>query len=666
MRFSKIYFTKEEKGVKRSLLLVSCLALILVASSVVSAEEGPIVTFTGIETGPLPEKFNEAPMLAEMVKAGVLPPVEERVPEEPLVIKPVEGIGQYGGTLHESALGPRQYWDLTHGTCEMYMCQVDNTASMVYPDIAKGYELSEDKKTLTIYLRKGMKWSDGQPFTADDIMFWWEDEANNAELSPAGPSSWWKIGGEFPKFEKVDDWTLRIYFAAPFPPIAGLMTNWNTIQTLFYDPKHYLKKWHIKYNPDADKLAKEEGYDHWWQAYAYHKGVAAGQQDPNLPVVGPWRLKEVTLTARVYERNPYFYAVDTAGNQLPYIDQQIVHTVANEEAVNMKTIAGEMSFSGQMLKMENYTLYKENEEKGDYRVLMWNSPVASEIQYAFNLNHKDPVLREIFQDIRFRQAMSLAINRDEINEIAYMGLATPCQSIVTPDCSFYKKEWGEYYAQYDPDKANGLLDEMGLKWDAEHKYRLRPDGQPLSVIIEMVEGAGLRGMIRNCELVKEYWENVGVRTDLKTMERSLHGTRINAGELDVGMWCSDRMEEMRCYIPGATKFNPRSEMSYAVQWGMWFDTEGEQGEEPPAEWKAQYKTMDKWYTAATDEEYQRLAEEVWDFFSEQLVIIGTVGYAPVPVVVRNDLKNVPEVANFGDGPNWSKTILPMQWYFEQK
>ncbi len=651
---------------KRSLLFISCLAVILIVSSVVLAKEGPIVTFTGAETGPLPEKFNEAPMLAELVEAGVLPPVEERLPEEPLVIKPIEGIGQYGGILHSASLGPRQFWGLAHGTVEMYMFQVDNTASKIVPDIARAYDLSEDKKTLTIYLRKGMKWSDGHPFTTEDIIYCWEDEANNEELSPAGPSSRWKVAGEFPEFEKVDDYTLRIHFPKPFPSVLGLISNYPTKQTDLFDPKHYLKKWHIKYNPDADKLAKEEGYDHWWQAYAYHRTAMTGQQDLDLPVVGPWMLKEATLTARVYERNPYFYAVDTAGNQLPYIDQEVIHTVANEEAVNMKTIAGEMSFSGFMLKMENYTLYKENEEIGDYHVRTWQSPVASEIQYAFNLNHKDSVLRGIFQDVRFRQAMSLAINRDEINEVTYLGMATPCQSTVTPTCSFYKEEWGEYYAQYDPDKANELLDEVGLKWDAEHKYRLRPDGKPLSVIIEMVEGAGLKGMLKNCELTKEYWEDVGVKTDLKTVERSLHFTRKNAGELDVGMWCSDRMEELRCYIPRFTKFNPSGDMGYAIQWAKWRDTEGEEGEEPPAEWIEQWERMDEWYTAATDEEYQRLAGEVWGFFSKQLVFIGTVGYTAVPVVVKNDLKNVPEVANFGDGPNWSKSILPMQWYFEQE
>jgi len=206
---------------------------------------------------------------------------------------------------------------------------------------------------------------------------------------------------------------------------------------------------------------------------------------------------------------------------------------------------------------------------------------------------------------------------------------------------------------------------MGLKkWDVKHQYRLRPDGKTLSVTIEMVEGL-FPGMTKVCELMKEFWGKVGVKVNLKTVERAFHGQRIDAGELDVGMWHSDRMEEIRCYMPRATKFNPRSEMSWAVQWGIWRDTGGESGEEPPEEWKRQWERMDNWYTATTDEEYKRLAQEIFNFFSQQVVCIGTVGYGPAPIVVKNNLGNVVEKALYGDGPNWDKTVYPMQWFFKK-
>jgi len=652
---------------KVTMILLSGLICLLVVTSVAAAKTGPVVTQTeGVIIAEVPEEYNEVPMLKEMVDAGILPPVEERlpVPEDVLVIQPLEEIGQYGGTFWGASLGPGTMWDPEHGQIENFMLMVNNSASEILPDVAKGWEISEDCKTFTLFLRRGMKWSDGGPFTVDDILFWWEDYANNEVLSPEGPPNWWLIGGEFPTFEKVDDYTLRLHFAEPFPGVLGTIANWQTIQDLFFYPKHYLSKWHIKYNPNADELAKEEGYDHWWQAFKRHKTVGwssdAWRQDS--PVVSPWMLEEVTPTGRVWVRNPYFFAVDTAGNQLPYIDRIFVITCGDREMVNMKTIAGELSFSGMMLEIENYPLYMENTEKGDYRVLTWKASQAEMMQFSFNLNHPDTVLREIFQDVRFRQAMSLAINRDEINEVVYYGQAVPIQSTISPDASFYKKEWGEAYAQYDPERANALLDEMGLEWDSKHRYRLRPDGKKLTVIMEAVEGIG---QFKICELVKEYWENLGLRIALKTVERSFHQERIEAGLLDVGMWASDRMEELRAWTPRMMKFNPRSEMAWAVQWGVWRDTNGEEGEEPPEEWKRQWETMEEWYAATDPEEYKRLAQEIFDFFAEQLVCIGTVGYAPRPVVAKNNLRNVAETAYFADGTNWEKSVFPMQWFLKE-
>ncbi len=623
----------------------------------VYATPGEYEQITGKKVG----KYNEAPMLRIKVAAGELPPVEERLPEEPLVIDPLEEIGQYGGTLHEASLGPGTMWDVQHGMIEQQMFQVNNSVTKMRAEVAKSYELSKDKKILTVYLRKGMKWSDGYPFTVDDILFWWEDYAHNEELSPGGVPSWlgW-TGGE--EFEKVDDYTLRIHFPKPRPPIVNLMSNWNTIQNFFYDPKHYLEKYHIKYNPDADKLAKEEGYDHWWQLFDAKREVGWWAWDHvGIPVVSPWMLQKITPTGRIWVRNPYFHAVDSAGNQLPYIDKAIVATMGNEEMVSMRTVAGELSFSGYFLWPADYPLFTKNAEKGNYRVLVWKASSASVGQLAFNLNHPDSVLRKIFQDIRFRRAMSLAINRDEINEVIFYGRAEPAQSTVDPGCSYYKEEWARAYAQYDPERANELLDSMGLDWEKNHRWRLRPDGKPLSVSMPIVEGMA---PVKLYELVGEYWREVGVRVNIKVVQRSFYGERADAGELDVGTWSSDRMQEFRNYIPGSTKFNPLSEMAYAVKWGLWRQSGGESGWEPPEDWKKQWERMEKWYMATTEEEYQKLAKEIWGFFSEKLILIGTVRFPPSPIVVKNNLRNVPEEAYYGDGPNWEKSVFPTQWFFK--
>jgi peptide/nickel transport system substrate-binding protein len=255
--------------------------------------------------------------------------------------------------------------------------------------------------------------------------------------------------------------------------------------------------------------------------------------------------------------------------------------------------------------------------------------------------------------------MSLAINREEINDTLYFGKAMIIQSTISPECTFYKEEWGKAYVEYDPDQANALLDEMGLAWDAAKQWRLRSDGKPLGIVLQYNQefpGAAY-------ELVREYWEAVGMQVEIRAIERSLYSTRDDANELDLGVWHSDRIEEIRCYMPRSTKFEPDS-MGYANEWAAWRNSDGAEGEEPPQEWQDQFALMDEWYTAATDEAYHDLAQQVWQFFSDQLVLIGTVGYPPQPALIKNGLKNVPEFAYRGDGANHLKTAWPQIWWWD--
>lgn len=616
-------------------------------------------------TGKKISRFNEAPILAELVKQGKLPSVEKRLPEDPLVIEPVEEIGRYGGELRSAALGPAAFSDIEHAR-EFYFFRPDSQGKGIQPNIAKKYEVSRDGRTVIVYLRKGMKWSDGEPFTVDDILFWWEDIILNNELTPVKPTRWMP-GGKLAKFSKIDDYTVRITFAVPFRPIIGILGYFSTGQNQFYVPKHYLKKWHIKYNPDANKLAKDEGLDAWYKAFQFHSDVGAAGQDPNTPVLGPWVLERRTIERRVYVRNPYFCAIDPAGNQLPYIDRLVVDIVGNTEVATMKLINGELTHGGLAVggNMEDFTLYKENEKKGNYRVLLWTSSLPSEVAFGFNRNHPDPVLRKIFQDSRFSIAMSLAINRGEINEFAYLGTGTPMQATVHLSCSFYKEEWGKAYAEYDPKKANQLLDEMGLDKRDKDGYRLRPDGKTLAITIPYVEGAGIRGVKTVCELVKSYWEKVGIKVALVSEERSLYVTRGNAGLHDVGVWSPDRMLELRCFIPGMTKWTPNYYgIGWAVKWGLWWDTRGKSGEEPDRETKAFFNALDRWYLSVTDKEYKKRAQEAWDFQARNLYLIGTVGMVQCPVIITNKLRNVPEKVIWGDDLSWWNITKPEQWFFK--
>ncbi len=617
-------------------------------------------------TGKRITKFSESPDLAELVKQGKLPPVDQRLPKEPLVVAPIEKIGRYGGELWAPAAEPNS-WNNDGGAHIRipYLYWIDKNTQQVIPFLAKGYEFSRDAKTITLYLREGMKWSDGEPFTVDDILFWWNDIANNKELNPV-PSQQWTPGGKPAKFEKIDDYTVRIRFAVPYKPVLSILGYFGSMQQNFFAPKHYLKKWHIKYNPDADKIAKQEGFDAWYKCFAFHNDITPSQQDVNCPTIHPWVLQKKTTTGAVYARNPYFAAVDTAGNQLPYIDKLNVVVTLSRETMVMKLISGELDYAGMWLEVPDYTLLKENEKKGGYTTYMWPSPVPAEIALGFNLNCKDPAKRSIFQDVRFRRAMSLAINREEINQMVFLGQGTPMQATVHPDCTFFKDEWAKSYAKYDPATANKLLDEMGLKKGSDG-FRLRPDGKRLEIVIEYSQGLSFAK--ESLELISKYWNDVGVKTAIKEDERSLYTARSQAGELEVGVWHTDRMMEFRVTIPGWIKYNPRSEIGWAVQWGIWRETKGKSGEKPAGpcgeEFTRFMDLLNQWYVTVTPTKYKEIAQKIWDNQASNLWIIGTVGLPNRPIVAKNYIKNFPSKCYWGDDTSWWLAADPIQWYIEK-
>jgi len=624
---------------------------------------GGAICLLGV-TSALAVKYNEAPMLRVQVAAGELPPVEERIPEEPKVIKPLEEIGQYGGTLNIGDLGPFNAIDARELRVQG-LFEISNDGTKVLPNVAKGYDLSEDKKTLTIFLRKGLKWSDGYPLTVDDILFWWEDITLNKEVTPVVPG-YWKSGGKLPEFEKIDDYTLRIHFPLPYPNVMSTLGhNWMSSLMPFCPPKHYLKKFHKKYNPEADKLAKERGFDSWNVAIGaiMNAGYYRWNFDPNIPTFDTYVIKEIAPNYQIWERNSYFWAVDTEGNQLPYIDRYVGRLYEDKEVLVMKILSGEIDLSAFNLGLEDYPVLKKNEEKGNYRTTMWKGPYGSICIFAPNQNHPDPVMRRINQDLRFREALSLAINREEIDEVVFFGLSTPRQLTVNPSVSYFKEEWGKAYAEYNPEKANRLLDEMGLKWNETQESRLRPDGKSLAITIEYYPAFGSQAPI--CELVKEYWEDIGIKVVLKSEDRQLYQERSTAGVLDLGIWNSDGTTELLGYGFWASMLNLGGTMASAIKWQQWKDTGGEKGEEPPEHVKRLFELEDKWWSATTREKYISLAQEIYDWHAKYLFFIGTVGMPPFPVVVKNNLRNVPEEAYFGwEGDFWA-SVEPETFFFKK-
>ncbi len=587
-------------------------------------------------TGNKIEKFNEAPILRLKVATGELPPIEERLPEEPLVDKPFEEVGTYGGTLRLGIVATFLWIPASFSTME-FMLLFDRKYEKIVPNIAKGWEFSDDGKTFTLYLRKGMKWSDGAPCTADDILFYWEGVISNDDLVPIKPKEWMQ-GGKLMTVEKVDDYTVRFHFSKPYWAITSYLSSvsFRGAQNDIFLPKHALKKYHIDYNPEADELAKEEGYDYWWQLFNNKRDFLLGRVlNLEIPTLGPWIPKQILSEGVIFERNPYYYKIDTAGNQLPYIDTIKATPFGDSETLALKTVSGEYDYMNWLVALKYYPVLAEGAEKGGYYVWFAEDCEGGTMPvYAFNQNYnEDPIIGDILRDVRFRRALSLAINREEFIEILFYGKGTPRQATVPPTCSFYKEEWATTYAEYDPEEANNILDEMGLDKRDKEGYRLRPDGKTLLLTIlygpEVIPAEYI-------ELTKEYWEEVGVKTTIKPGERMYLVTCVAAGTYMV----------TPLGFPSTAEFAIAAGMcqqikgnEWAPQWHAWWNTKGESGEEPPDEVKRLFSLSDE-IPYLPKEERNKALTEIFDIWAENLWQIGVVGLEPVPMITNINLKNV--------------------------
>ena len=615
-------------------------------------------------TGKQITKFNEAPILTELVKQGKLPPVTKRLPSEPLVVNPIEEVGRYGGTVKVLYTNLVTLEDGLNIMREENILTLDHDGYTIRPNIAKSWIFSKDGKTLILELRKDMKWSDGQPFTADDILFWYEDVFLNDELTPVRPY-YWCPGGRPMKLKKLGTYDIRIEFAIPHPTALMELAR-RASQGSFYLPKHYLKQFHPRYTPKdiLEKKTKDAGFQFWYQLFS-KKADTGTQMDFELPTVRAFRPVKRSLDTTIFERNPYYWKVDIVGNQLPYIDGFRMTLVQNVEVYNMKVITGEVDLAQWNTSLENYSLYKENEDKCGYRVLLWNVSWPSVVELMPNFNHKDPVLREILRDKRFRIALSLAINREEINQMVFHGLGEPLQVVILPrDGRFWDEKLAKLYTEYNPKESNRLLDEIGLKKGVDG-YRLRPDGKRLELTIEYWPGEAGPAKTSIVELVQRYWENIGIKTAIKSEERSLRQTRIESASHDFTLWhtgmCTDPtwIVEPWHYIP-IYRFN-----TYAPDWALWYSSKGKSGEEPTSDVKMLYTLWDKMKTTLSEEERVKLGKEIIRSHVENLRTIGTVGNVPQPVIVNKKLRNIPEKGLLSWDWFYLGLYYPEQFFFKQ-
>ncbi|MCX7796590.1 MAG: ABC transporter substrate-binding protein [bacterium] len=605
-------------------------------------------------TGTKIVKFSESPILVELVKQGKIPPVEKRLPDEPVVSIPFEEIGQYGGTLKgEAHLGVSDktgWWRMVHEPLVYW----DKDCKKIHPNIARAWKISDNGKTFTFYIRKGLKWSDGQPFTVDDIIFYYEDILLNKELTPTFPT-WLTTKGKPVNVEKVDDYTVRFKFQEPYGYFIARVAEGNDL----YAPKHYLKQFHPKYTDSKklEELAKKEGFAYWYQLFAQKNDWALNTE---LPEMSAWKTTTpFTSNFHIAERNPYYFKIDPSGNQLPYIDRVRRELLSSSQLIIMKILSGDIDFQLRHVwnMYDNYPLFMENREKGSYRIIKFIGSQTSTGAIYINQNVQDPVLRSLFQNKMFRRALSLGINRDEINQLVLSGLGEGRLGLLSPLHKAYVESVDKAYIEYDPVKANKILDSLGLNKRDKDGYRLRPDGKPLMVTIYV--HANLITTIDMMKLVTDYWKKLGIKAEVKPETNVLVGAKVQANEFEMqGFTISVGADGY------SGDLSPNN--NWCPLWYRWLNTGGKSGEEPPKEIKRLWQIFqDEFYSTTSEAKRVALLKEAMRLHSQNLWIIGTVGVTWMMAIAKNDLRNVPE-SGFTWHPAAPGVFRAEQWFFKTK
>ena len=587
--------------------------------------------------------LSEAPMLAQQVSSGTLPPVAERVPDEPLIVVPIEQIGSYGGQMNTTIMdGPVTWWFPAYWL-EDPPVQLRPDAKIWYPNWLLGVDQSADDRTITLRLRPGMKWSDGEPFTTGDLAFWFDDMNMNKELHPSVPTSL-NVGGSPAQGRRIDDHTFELSFAAPLPNFALrqlTLPQYMWSMGFIAEPKQYLSQFHISYNAEANDLAKAGGFDDWTQLFNARQGpYGKSSDDIGRPVLEAWVLQEAATDYALWERNPFYWKVDIAGNQLPYFDRVQNRSAATKESFMIAALGGEVDFVASILTIEDFPVLTQNAEAGGYEVRLWQKRAGAGVNYFFRQTYKpDPVMEEILRDKRFRRALSLAINRAEINELLYFGKGTPSQAAVPPGSVYHVPEHFQRDAAYDPDQANRILDEMGLEMGADG-IRRRPDGKELFVKIEGYHEQETP-ITSTAELVKNYWEAVGVKTDFDFREDNSFDGKRSADEVMIASHVIDMLPDS---IYEGSLWSPPSFGWWSEELANVYFAEGiaglrAAGMEPDL--LRFFELSEQFAQTAAEDQRVAIANQIGELWADNLWMVGTVGGdLPHPALVKNDMGNV--------------------------
>lgn len=620
--------------------------------------------------------YTEAPMLAERVAADALPPIDQRIPLNPAVVEPLVEPGEYGGTLRFGFVGTNPGWGGV-----WFIAGWENLAiwkpdfSGVEPNIAESWEVSDDTREYTFHLREGMKWSDGAPFTADDIMFYIEDVLFNEEISPAGPIADWlpAEGADEFRAEKLDDYTVKFIFANPYGTFLFNLATWSGRHITWF-PKHYLTQFHADYNENVDELvAQEDGVEDW--IGLFNKKAAGPTNDiqtfydmPERPVLFPWVVTQPlgTGTTITLERNPYYWKVDSQGNQLPYIDTIVGTSYQDAESRTFAMLNGDLDF----LKdpgNENRIIYFEAMEEGKpLKIALPVSDGGNTNSIHFNRTIDDPVKAEIFANKDFRIGMSHAINRQEIIEIVHFGQGEPAQPSPLPSSPLYNERLATQYIEYDVDLANEYLDKVLPERDSEG-FRLRPDGERLTIIMSVSNDLSYgTTWVQTAELLIEQWREVGVEVILNSMPDTQFIENKRANNLELTLYTGEggagltAILDPRYYVP-FEYFG-----MYGNGWFAWRNAAPDSVQvEPPEEIKAIRDEYEKVLTSPTQEAQIEQMRAVLEIAADQFWVLGISRPAPLYYPYHERLGNIPDTWIDGWIEGVQKILYPEQWYIKQ-
>ncbi|MCZ6798346.1 MAG: ABC transporter substrate-binding protein [Gammaproteobacteria bacterium] len=581
----------------------------------------------------------ETPMLRESVQKGDLAPVVARIPTQPQVVT-FDGefeAGRHGGQLR-LLMGKQK--DIRQLVIYGYARLVGYTPDLeLQPDILESLEVVENR-IFTLHLRKGHRWSDGHPFTSEDFRYYWEDMANNAELSRGGLPHELVIDGEVPIVEFPDLYTVRYSWSQPNPYFLPALAGARPLY--IYKPAHYLRQFHKSYQSEARiaELMKQYNARNWMRIHV-NKDRPYKATNPDLPTLQPWVNTTYPPSERfIFKRNPFYHRIDGNGRQLPYIDSIAVN-IASGKLVPAKTGADESDLQARYLRMDNYTFLRQAALRNNFNVRLWKTSRGAHIALFPNMNTNDETLRKLMLEQRFRRALSVAIHRHEINQVVYFGLVLESNNTVLPESPLFRPRYQKASTEFDLVQANALLDELGLTERDSRGVRLMADGRPLEILIQTAGESTEQTDV--LELVHDSWLQAGIKLYSVPSTREVFRNRIFSGEAVMSIW-SGLPNALPTADSSPADLAPTNQYQYQwPKWGLYYESGGKSGEKPEnREVNELSKLNNQWRHATSKTEREKIWHRMLQIHSEQMFTIGIISGVRHPVVVNNYLHNVPE------------------------